>query len=181
MKIVACLGNPERKYAKTRHNIGFIIGAGLSQSAGIAVNKKSFSSVCGMGRVDGADCLVMFPQTYMNNSGTAVMQALNYYREDPDNLIIIHDEIELPFGEYSLKYGGGHRGHNGLRSINDKIGTLDFYRFRFGVGRPRNPDITVADHVLSKFTSEELDRIDLMLPEMIDVILSVIKKERVIN
>ncbi len=160
MIIIACLGNPGRKYAKTRHNIGFIIGDYLVKENRISLKDKLFSSKSGTGKINGTDICVIMPQTYMNNSGMAVRKAMDHYKVDANTLLVVHDEIELPFNERRMKFGGGHKGHNGLRSIMQNIGTPDFYRLRFGVGRPDNPHMTVADYVLSKFTKEELNTID---------------------
>ena len=175
MNIIACLGNPEKVYAKTRHNIGFIIGEYLAQDFNISVNQKSFSSHIGSGKFSGFDILMLFPQTYMNNSGVAVQQAMNYYKVKPTNLIVIHDEIELPFGQFRLKFGGGHKGHNGIRSIAQHIGTADFHRVRFGVGRPSNPNIEVSDYVLSNFLKEELVEIEHLFHDIWDSIISLLE------
>ena len=92
MKIISCLGNPEKRYARTRHNIGFILGELLASDLDIQINKKVFSSLTGTGKYYRIDYLMLFPQTYMNSSGEAVYKALSYYKEDPGNLIVIHDE-----------------------------------------------------------------------------------------
>ncbi len=181
MKIIACLGNPGKEYSKNRHNAGFLIGGSFAGYIGLDLNRKSFSSVSGTLKYEGTDILMIFPQTYMNSSGVAVRQALSYYREVIENLIVIHDEIEMPFGEFSIKQGGGHRGHNGLRSIIEKTGSRDFYRVRFGVGRPENPHISVADYLLSNFTNEELSRLEENMADIFDLIKELLKVERSIN
>lgn len=174
MKIIACLGNPGKKYNRNRHNIGFIIGEYLARACAIQPSQKVFSSFAGQGKIDATPVLLLFPQTFMNNSGIAVAAALEYYRETPDNLIVIHDEIELPFGEYRVKFGGGHKGHNGIRSILQHINSPDFHRLRFGVGRPDNPQIGVADYVLSNFTQDEMRAIDAASSAIIDTVRSIV-------
>ncbi len=174
MKIIACLGNPGKKYNKNRHNAGFIIGKYFTNEFDISINKKSFNSQHGTGKIENVDVLVLFPSNYMNKSGIAVNAALQYYNEDPENLIVIHDEIELPFGEIRTKIGGGHKGHNGLRSIIQEIGAPDFHRIRVGVGRPPHPDMEVADYVLSNFIEDELKKIEELSPAIIDQIKSLI-------
>jgi peptidyl-tRNA hydrolase, PTH1 family len=159
MKIIACLGNPGDRYRNTRHNIGFIVGKYLADHYSIPVTKKGFSAVYGVGRSGVNDLLFIFPQTFMNMSGVSISAALSFYKEDASSLIVIHDEIELPFGEIRKKNGGGHKGHNGLRSLIQHVATNDFIRIRFGVGRPEG-DIDVADYVLSDFSSEERDKLD---------------------
>ncbi len=174
MKIIACLGNPGRKYNKNRHNTGFIIGKEITKEFDISLRKKSFHSHYGTGKIDGEDILLLLPATFMNKSGLAVKAALQYYNEDPDNLIVVHDEIELPFGEIRTKFGGGHKGHNGIRSITQELNTADFHRLRVGVGRPSNPAMEVADYLLSNFTKDELKKIEELSPAIIDQIRSII-------
>ena len=174
MKIIACLGNPGRKYRNNRHNIGFLLGEAVAGAAGISVHKKEFSSTTGTGTITGQAVLMIFPGTFMNNSGVALRAAIDYYRETAENIIVIHDEIELPFGEFRLKFGGGHKGHNGLRSIIQHTGTSDFHRLRFGVGRPPHPEMAVADYVLSDFTDDELRRIGEILPGILDALAGLI-------
>ena len=168
MIIIACLGNPGKKYSKTRHNIGFLFGEMLSNTNSINIKQKSFNAISGTGKIEEIDCILLFPQTYMNNSGESVQSCLSFYKEKPEHIIAIHDEIELPFGECKFKFGGGHKGHNGIRSITSICKTPDFHRLRFGVGRPDNPNIPVADFVLSNFTKEEL----LKIPEIYENLYS---------
>ncbi len=165
MIILAFLGNPGRKYARTRHNIGFITGEGLAAHEGIAVKQKQFKALTGAGRMAGREVLFLFPQTYMNNSGESLQAACRFYRTEPGQVIVCHDEIEYAFGRIEMKFGGGHRGHNGIRSIIQHTGSADFYRLRFGVGRPENPEFSVADYVLGRFTSEEEKKLEELLPQ----------------
>lgn len=177
MIIIAFLGNPGKKYSRTRHNIGFITGEYFARESGIKINKKNFMSDCGAGSIDGHEVLMLFPQTFMNLSGQAVKKAMDYYGTEHSGLIAVHDEIELPFGDVRVKTGGGHKGHNGLRSIIAETGSADFHRIRFGVGRPDNPQMDVADYVLSNFTPEESERINRILPDVSRLILSIISKQ----
>ncbi len=171
MKIIVFLGNPGRKFKNNRHNAGFIIGKIFADEHKIKTNKKDFQSVYGAGSVNNTDILLLFPQTYMNNSGLAVIQTMRYYNEGPENLIVIHDEIELPFGQIKTKSSGGHKGHNGIRSIINHTGTPDFKRIRIGVGRPELKN-HVADFLLSDFTKEELNDLINLAPEIIHLIES---------
>jgi len=174
MKIVACLGNPGKKYARNRHNAGFIIGEMIAEQHNIAIKGNKFNAVTGAGKICGEDVLFLFPMTFMNNSGEAVQGALNFYREPPANLIVLHDELELPFGEVRLKFGGGHKGNNGIRSILQHAGTADFFRIRLGVGRPPSSDTGVADYLLSNFPADEYDALRDMLPEASELLESVL-------
>jgi len=170
MKILVFLGNPGSKYARNRHNAGFIIGEYFSDKHSVKLDQKKFNSFSGRAAINGTEVCVLFPLTFINSSGEAVVKALNFYKEKPENIIAVHDEIELPFGRLSLKFSGGHKGHNGLRSIIERAGTADFARFRFGVGRPANPDVGVADFVLGNFLPEEMNRLMEILPETASMI-----------
>lgn len=174
MKIITCLGNPGKQYKKNRHNAGFIIGDYFAGKFGISVKKKAFNAITGTGTVNGTDIILVYPQTFMNSSGAAVKAALQFYKETPDNLIVIHDEIELAFGHVKTKFGGGHKGHNGIRSITEQLATPDFHRVRLGVSRPANSNIPVADYLLSDFTSEELAKLEELSASIINVVLSLI-------
>ncbi len=174
MIIMAFLGNPGKKYIKTRHNIGFILGQKFAEENGIALGKNRFQSITGTGKFKNRECLLLFPQTYMNESGKAVQSALKYYGETTENLIVVHDELELKFADMRSKFSGGHKGHNGIRSIAGECGSTDFHRIRFGIGRPENPHVTVTDHVLGKFTSEEFDKITSMSGTFNDMLSSIL-------
>jgi len=176
MIILAFLGNPGSKYSRTRHNIGFITGEYFAQSEGIKISKKAFSAETGTGKINGRDVLLLFPQTFMNESGKSVVKAMDFHNVKHSELIVVHDELELPFGEIKEKFSGGHKGHNGLRSIITETGSADFHRVRFGIGRPSNPQMDVADHVLSNFSREESEALLKIIPFAAELILSIISK-----
>lgn len=159
MKLIAALGNPGSKYRNTRHNAGTLAGVWLAEKHGIPLKDKKFNSITGKGRIAGTEAVLLIPQTYMNNSGQAVASAVSFYKLEPADIIVLHDEIEMPFGEVRVKDGGGHRGHNGLRSIMQHIDSGEFHRIRIGVGRPESEHITVADHVLGKFSGQETSQL----------------------
>ncbi len=177
MFVVACLGNPGKKYAKNRHNIGFLLGDFIADLYRIPLRESSFNAVSGKGSIDDREVLMLLPQTYMNNSGGPVRTAMDFYKVPPERLVVIHDDIELPFSEYRSKFSGGHKGQNGIRSIIQELGTPDFHRIRFGVGRPDNPEVAVADHVLSNFTGEELDRIREVAPSVAEMLVAILKAD----
>jgi len=176
MKIIAFLGNPGKKYARNRHNIGFIIGEYFARQHGISCGQKKFNALSGNGKIDGEDICLLFPQAYMNKSGESVIPALNYYGLDVQDLVAVHDEIEFNFGRVEIKFGGGHKGHNGIRSIVQCAASADFHRLRFGVGRPENPEIPIADYVLGNFLPEEMVKIEELLPRIDEMLMDVIKK-----
>ncbi len=173
MKIVACLGNPGRKYAQNRHNVGARVGKLLAKAYALSINRKGFSSQWGKGIIENIETVLLFPQTYMNNSGRAVQSALTHFHLDSEHLIVIHDEIELPFGDFRVKFSGGHKGHNGLRSIIQHLNTADFYRIRIGIGRPLS-DTPVADYVLSNFSKVEVNFLSTIYPEIEKKIISIL-------
>ncbi len=146
----------------------------LAESLSISLKKKQFAARSGTGRFSGHDVLLLLPQTYMNNSGRSVTEAASYYRVSPDGIIAVHDEVELPFGEYRYKFGGGHKGNNGIRSMIQHLDTADFHRVRIGVGRPDNPHMTMADYLLSDFSKEELSHINTIFPGIEDMITDII-------
>lgn len=174
MKIIACLGNPEKKYRFNRHNAGFLAGTHFAEIYSVDVNRKGYSALYGLGSIQDNEYMLLFPQTYMNNSGESVAAALNFYKEKVHNLLVIHDDIELKFGEIKHKRGGGHKGQNGLRSIIQLAGSPDFERLRIGVGRPEHPDVSVADYVLADFSSTEKNELVKLMPAVDELIVKFI-------
>ncbi|MDH3999286.1 MAG: aminoacyl-tRNA hydrolase [Desulfuromonadales bacterium] len=155
LKLITGLGNPGNKYAETRHNIGFMVASQLAERAGIALKRKGHQGFYGAGRVAGEQTTILLPQTYMNRSGDSVVSACRSLGVPPGDLIVVHDEIDLPFGCLKVKVGGGHGGHNGLRSIvSTSGGDKSFVRLRMGVGRPPEGG-DVSKHVLSRFNVAE--------------------------
>jgi PTH1 family peptidyl-tRNA hydrolase len=179
MYVVTCLGNPGKKYINNRHNIGFILGEFLIQKYQVSISSSSFLAISGKVVIRMMEVLLLLPRGYMNKTGVSVRKALEFYKVQPDHLVAIHDDIELPFGLFKKKFGGGHKGHNGIRSIIQEIGTPDFHRIRFGVGRPVNQEIAVADHVLSNFSKEELIKIQELAPTAEEMLISIITPEAV--
>ena len=154
MKIICGLGNPDSKYAQTRHNMGFLVLDQFSEKNKIKIKEKKFHSLIVEFYFENQKILLVKPQTYMNHSGQAVSEILSFFKEPSSNLLVIHDEIDFPFGKIKLKHGGGHAGHNGLKSIFDEIKDDSFYRLRVGIGRPRAKE-EVADYVLNPFSKEQ--------------------------
>ncbi len=160
--LVVGLGNPGSRYAGTRHNVGFEVANELARRWELPKASKSFNALVTEGRAGpgGPHVAVLLPQTYMNDSGKSVGPARGHYRIGLDRLIVVHDEIDLPFGDVRARSGGGLAGHNGLKSVSREAGGSDFLRVRAGVGRP-DPDSTdpdvVADYLLSRFTEPDSD------------------------
>lgn len=151
--LLAGLGNPGLRYAGNRHNVGFMVLEHLAGVAGIAITRSKFKALYGTGDFDGQSLVLLEPQTFMNLSGQAVSQARSFFDVEPSRILVVHDELDLPFGTLRLKMGGGHAGHNGLRSIMAELGTGDFARLRVGIGRPLKGD--VVDFVLQDFATDQ--------------------------
>jgi PTH1 family peptidyl-tRNA hydrolase len=152
------LGNPGSRYATTRHNIGFEVANELGRRWELPRARKAFGGLISEGRAwpGGPRVAVLLPQTHMNDSGRAVGPARGHFRLRLDQVLVIHDEIDLPFGEVKARRGGGLAGHNGLKSVAASLGGNDFLRVRVGVGRPdsTDPEI-VSSHVLSRFSEPQ--------------------------
>jgi PTH1 family peptidyl-tRNA hydrolase len=160
MLLVVGLGNPGKSYEDTRHNVGFAAVDAVARAAGAEAWRDKFSAQLTRGRLGATDVALLKPQTYMNLSGQSVQPAAAFFKVAPSSLLVVHDELDLPFGDVRLKAGGGHAGHNGLRSIIERAGTADFGRVRVGIGRPPpgwRGD--VASYVLARF--EALERASL--------------------
>jgi PTH1 family peptidyl-tRNA hydrolase len=153
--LVVGLGNPGDRYARTRHNVGFEVAALAAERWGLPKAKRKFNSLLTEGRTGpgGPRVAVLLPQTYMNDSAKAVGPARGALGVEPERVVVVHDEIDLPFGRIESRLGGGLAGHNGLKAVKAGLGTADFRRVRVGVGRPdtTDPEI-VSAHVLGRFS-----------------------------
>lgn len=155
MKIIAGLGNPGDQYRMTRHNMGFLVLDALAEDAGIAVQKKKFEALLGDGRIGNERVLLVKPQTFMNLSGQSIRQAADFYQKTPEEIIVVHDDLDLPFGTVRIKVGGGDGGHKGIRSLMDHLGGA-FTRVRLGIGKPSFKDDT-EHYVLQTFPKADLE------------------------
>jgi PTH1 family peptidyl-tRNA hydrolase len=160
IQLIVGLANPGSEYAHTRHNAGswFVNNLADDQNISLRLNPK-FHGLHGIAKIDGRDCHLLIPTTYMNLSGQAVQAISSYYKIPPQAILVVHDEIDLPIATVRLKFAGGHGGHNGLRDIANHLSTKDFYRLRVGVGHPGNSDL-VVDYVLSPPKKDERQKID---------------------
>jgi PTH1 family peptidyl-tRNA hydrolase len=161
--LIVGLGNPGRQYQRTRHNIGFAVADLLAQRWGLPKARARFRGLLAEGRAEGIPIALLRPQTYMNDAGRSVGPARGSYKLGLDRLVVVHDEIDLPFGEVRVRLGGGLAGHNGLKSLKRDLGGADFWRVRLGVGRPSSTDPdTVAAYVLGRFSEAPSDVEDLV-------------------
>ena len=157
--LIVGLGNVGIQYENTRHNAGFIEIDRLAEKYNLKINRLKFKSNCEEVTVSDKKCLLMKPNTYMNNSGEAVVEAMNFYKIPIENVIVIYDDISLDVGKMRIRRKGTHGGHNGIRSIIDLTGSEDFPRIKIGVGKKPHPDYNLADWVLSKFKPDELKQL----------------------
>lgn len=171
--LVVGLGNPGPKYADTRHNIGFAVVELLAARAGERFRPHRGMADVAEARLDGARVVLAKPRSYMNLSGGPVAGVLRYYRVAPAELIVVHDDLDLSFGTVRLKRGGGEGGHNGLRSISQSLGTRDYLRARFGIGRPPGR-MDPADYVLRPFAAAERAELALAVELCADAVLALL-------
>lgn len=174
MYLIVGLGNPGNRYQQTRHNIGFMVLEAIAARWAVDIKQKSFEALWNRGKVAGANVLLAMPQTYMNLSGNAVRSLQAYFKVDTGNVIVIHDDLDLPFGAMRLKAGGGDAGHKGLKSIVTCLGSADFTRVRMGIGKPadRTP---VEDYVLQKFNPDESARLREIIQSASDAAADIIQ------
>ena len=156
--VIAGLGNPGMEYDGTRHNAGFAVLDTLAEQLGEKIDRLRFKGKTAEVTINGKRCLLLKPTTYMNNSGEAIVQALEFYKIDAANLIVVCDDISLDCGKLRIRRKGSHGGHNGLRSICDLTGRDDFPRIKMGVGKKPHPDYDLAKWVLGKFGKEDAEK-----------------------
>ncbi len=154
--MIVGLGNPGKKYELTRHNAGFLFLDLLADKHGFNINKIQFKAITVTAEIAGKKCLIMKPQTFMNNSGEAVKQAAAFYKIPPEKIIVIFDDISLPCGKLRIRRKGSDGGHNGIKSIIYLLNSDKFPRIKLGVGEKPHPDYDLADWVLSTFKKDEL-------------------------
>jgi peptidyl-tRNA hydrolase, PTH1 family len=153
--LVAGLGNPGREYARNRHNVGFMVADELARRHG-GTWKGKFNARVAEVRIDGHKVVLLKPETYMNDSGRSISSAMRFFKLEPESVLVVHDETDLPLGRLQARRGGGLAGHNGLRSVAQHLGTPEFLRLRVGVGRPERGDPRpLADYVLANFEAHE--------------------------
>ncbi|MBQ6708973.1 MAG: aminoacyl-tRNA hydrolase [Clostridia bacterium] len=157
--LIVGLGNPGKKYEFTRHNAGFMCLDVLSDNLGVKINKVKFKSAYCECKINSHRCILMEPQTYMNSSGEAVREAVDFYKIPPENVIIIFDDISLDVGKMRIRRKGSAGGHNGIKSIIAHLGTSDFPRIKLGVGAKPHPDYSLMDWVLSSFSKDDLKKL----------------------
>lgn len=183
MKLIVGLGNPGRGYANNRHNVGFVCLNHFARTEGIRFDKKQSKARIGIGEVAGSKVVLAKPQTYMNLSGQSVSRLIKKFNINLDDLLVIHDDLDLPLGKIRIRHGSSSGGHKGIDSIITELGSQDFLRLRVGIGRPivtpGSTQISEADivaYVLSNFTSEEKQIITQVIPRVSEAILCLLSE-----
>jgi PTH1 family peptidyl-tRNA hydrolase len=174
MKLIVGLGNPGRAYAHNRHNVGFICLSHFARTHGIKFDKKQGLARIGEGEVAGNKLVLARPQTYMNLSGRSVSRLMRKFNIDLNDLIVIHDDLDLPLAKIRLSFGSSSGGHKGIDSIIKEVGSRDFIRIRIGIGRPDKAEASEDDiiaYVLSDFTPDEKKAIAQIIPRVSEAIL----------
>jgi len=174
IRLIVGLGNPGDAYRETRHNAGFLVVDKVAETFSIALDRRKFDVVMGRGLIGNQEVILAKPQAYMNRSGPPVLQLANYFKILCEEMLIVHDDIDLSFGRIKIKEKGGHGGHNGLRSLIDAFGGGNFARLRVGIGR--SEAFTVTDHVLGRFSAAEDTVLDQIISMARDAVVIIFDK-----
>jgi peptidyl-tRNA hydrolase, PTH1 family len=174
VKLIVGLGNPGGQYQLTRHNIGFLVVDRLAEDHSVGISVKGFEALYGKGRIMNIPVLLAKPQTFMNRSGMAIQKLFDYFKIDASmDVIVIHDDLDLPFGIIRLKADGGHGGHKGLLSTIEHLGGPEFLRVRVGIGKPSIKTIT-EDYVLSRYPAEEMKQLPKLVSMTADAVTEIL-------
>ena len=175
LRLVVGLGNPGDAYLKTRHNAGFMVVDEVAEAFSIPLVKRKFDTLFGRGFVDGVEIILIKPIAFMNLSGPPVRRIANYFKILCEDMLAIHDDIDLAFGRLKINEKGGDGGHKGVRSLMDAFGGGDFVRLRFGVGRPE-AEVRTSDYVLSGFSANEKEVLDQIITRARDAVVTILCK-----
>jgi peptidyl-tRNA hydrolase, PTH1 family len=173
LSLVFGLGNPGSRYQNTRHNLGFMVVDQISADFQTAMNKTKFDAAYARARIDDTDVILAKPMTFMNKSGIPVSRFVGFYHVSTQDMLVIHDDIDLDFGRIKIKEKGGDGGHKGIRSIIDAIGKDDFCRLRIGIGRPE-AGINAADYVLTPFNAAEREMLKHIIARARDAAVTIL-------
>jgi len=173
MFIIVGLGNPGMKFITTRHNIGFVLIEALAKKHHIKIDRKKHQAFIGQGVIKGEKVILVKPQTYMNDSGRAVAEVLNFYKKTGKELILIYDDTSLVFGQLRIRKQGSAGGHNGVKSVIAHLGSQVFDRLKVGVGE-KPPGWNLSDYMLSRFGTEEMKAMEMFIKESVEAIETII-------
>lgn len=176
--VIVGLGNPGKKYELTRHNIGFITIEGFAKLFGLSLkDEPRFNAKVVKGQVGHVKVHLVMPQTYMNESGRSVRKYLDFYNLTAADLVVVVDDVAIPFGMLRLRESGSAGGHNGLKSMERTLGTKNFARLRMGIGSKKHPSQNLANHVLERFSKEEIASLPLFVERGVEVLQRMTKEE----
>ena len=173
LRLVVGLGNPGNNYEDSRHNAGFRVADKIAQDFNLSFNKTKFDTIFGRGFIEDVDVLLAKPMAFMNRSGPSLQKLAHYFRIPGEDMLVIHDDIDLAFGRLKIKEKGGHGGHNGIRSIMDAFGGGDFARLRIGVGRSEAGE-SVTNHVLGRFSDDKAEMVARVIAVARDAVVTVL-------
>lgn len=176
MKLLVGLGNPGSRYENTRHNLGFMVLDELAQDLGFRLRKVKFKSLWEKTRIGSKEAVLLKPQEYMNNSGLAVREAADFFKIEPENIIIIYDDVDIELGRLRIRKNGSAGSHNGMRSVIQHLGSSDFPRIRMGIGRPPSY-MDMADFVLARFLPGEEKLVEDMVLRGVEAARSLVTED----
>ncbi|HAT4104659.1 TPA: aminoacyl-tRNA hydrolase [Clostridium perfringens] len=174
MILIVGLGNPGKQYEQTRHNIGFDVIDYMANKYNIDVNREKFKGICGEGFIENKKVILLKPLTYMNLSGESIRELANFYKLEDDEIIVVYDDISLDIGRLRIREKGSAGGHNGIKSIIQNLGGDKFPRVKVGVGQPKD---NLVNHVLGKFSKEDREHIEKVIPVVSDAIVEILKND----
>ena len=174
MYLIAGLGNPEQDYSKTRHNMGFDTINKIAKQNNIQINKIGFEGIYGKGEICSKSAILLKPQTYMNLSGISISKIMNFYKIDPQNLIVIYDDMDIEIGKIKLRKKGGPGTHNGMKSVVSELNRAEFTRIRVGIGKPKYKN-DMINYVLGHIPNEEWDELDKATTLAADAVCEIIQ------
>lgn len=174
MFLIVGLGNPGKQYEQTRHNIGFDVIDYMANKYNIDVNREKFKGICGEGFIENKKVILLKPLTYMNLSGESIRELANFYKLEDDEIIVVYDDISLDIGRLRIREKGSAGGHNGIKSIIQNLGGDKFPRVKVGVGQPKD---NLVNHVLGKFSKEDREHIEKVIPVVSDAIVEIVKND----
>ena len=174
MILIVGLGNPGKQYEQTRHNIGFDVIDYMANKYNIDVNREKFKGICGEGFIENKKVILLKPLTYMNLSGESIRELANFYKLEDDEIIVVYDDISLDIGRLRIREKGSAGGHNGIKSIIQNLGGDKFPRVKVGVGQPKD---NLVNHVLGKFSKEDREHIEKVIPVVSDAIVENVKND----
>ena len=174
MYLIIGLGNPESDYANTRHNMGFNVINEISKKYSISVTKKRFNGIYGVGNIEGEKVILLKPQTYMNNSGEAITQFINYYKINLENIIVVYDDIDIMPGQIRIRKNGSAGSHNGMKSVINCLKTESFKRVRVGIGKPKD-NTDLIEYVIGGIDQEDKENLKKGIELAKDAVIEIIK------